>query len=130
VIEGARQRLFITVPYVHPHVPGVAVLLSAAATAARGRVDVRLLLGEPPQPRDEGRLRREGFPIRRMDPRRSTRGHAKGLVTESAAVVGSANWSAGGLTLNWEAALVARQPEAARYFGDAFLRDWETSGSL
>ena len=65
-----------------------------------------------------------------MDPRRNTRGHAKGLVTESTAVVGSANWSAGGLTLNWEAALVARQPDAAGYFGDAFLRDWETSASL
>jgi phosphatidylserine/phosphatidylglycerophosphate/cardiolipin synthase-like enzyme len=130
VIEGARQRLFITVPYVHPEVPAVAVLLEAVATAAACGADVRLLLGERPQPRDAGRLRGAGFPIRRMDPRRNTRGHAKGLVTESTAVVGSANWSAGGLTLNWEAALVARQPEAARYFGDAFLRDWETSRSL
>jgi phosphatidylserine/phosphatidylglycerophosphate/cardiolipin synthase-like enzyme len=128
-IEDARHRLFITVPYVHPEVPGVAVLLAAAATAAR-RADVRLLLGERPEPRDAGRLRGAGFPIRRMDPRRNTRGHAKGLVTESTAVVGSANWSAGGLTLNWEAALVARQADAAEYFGDAFLRDWETSESL
>ena len=130
LIEGARQRLFITVPYVHPEVPAVAVLLEAAATAGRRQVDVRLLLGERSQSRDAERLCNAGFPVRRMDPRRNTRGHAKGLVTENAVVVGSANWSAGGLTLNWEAALVARQPAAAGYFADAFLRDWDTSVSL
>ena len=130
VIEAARHRLFITVPYVHAEVPAVAILLEAAATAARRQADVRLLLGERSQPRDVERLRSVGFPVRRMDPRRSTRGHAKGLVTENAVVVGSANWSAGGLTLNWEAALVARQPAAAGYFAAAFLRDWDTSVSL
>jgi len=130
MIADADDRIFATTPYVHPRVRSVAQLLDAMESAMRRGRDVRLLLGERPRACDARRLALLNFPVRHMDPVRATRGHAKGLVTERAALVGSANWSAGGLEHNQEAALVAASPGAVAYFGGAVLRDWGASTPL
>ena len=128
LLGGARRRALCTIPYAHPHVAAVAALLDRLRAAAGRGADARLLLGSPPEPDDLASLRARGLEVRVMDPSRSTTGHAKGLVADSTAVAGSANWSHAGLGPNLEAALAATDPAAADYFAAAFDRDWAASG--
>jgi phosphatidylserine/phosphatidylglycerophosphate/cardiolipin synthase-like enzyme len=129
-LSAARTRALVTVPYVHTHVPAVCTLLDALAAARARGADVRLLLGTQPDPRDAEALRHSSIPTRVMDPARCTTGHAKGLVADGAAVVGSANWSGAGLGGNREAALVLDDPRAAGYYAAALERDWEVAASV
>jgi phosphatidylserine/phosphatidylglycerophosphate/cardiolipin synthase-like enzyme len=129
-VDGARQRVLATVPYVHTRVEAVAALLDRLDAARRRGAEVRLLLGTPPDPDDAGALRARSFSTRVMDPARSTTGHAKGLVADAAAVAGSANWSGAGLGGNREAALTLDDPRAADWFAAALDRDWEASSPL
>jgi phosphatidylserine/phosphatidylglycerophosphate/cardiolipin synthase-like enzyme len=123
-LAAVRRRALVTVPYVHPHVAGVAVLLGALAAVARRGADARLLLGAVPEPADLSTLRRLGIAVRVMDPVRSTTGHAKGAVLDGTVVAGSANWSGAGLGVNLEAALAVDHPDAAGYYAAAYERDW------
>jgi phosphatidylserine/phosphatidylglycerophosphate/cardiolipin synthase-like enzyme len=93
--------------------------------SSRG-VACALLLGGIPDPNDAARLAALPFTVRRMDPSRSTAGHAKGMVADRAVLVSSANWSAAGLGGNSEAALRVDHPGAAAYYAAAWRRDWET----
>jgi phosphatidylserine/phosphatidylglycerophosphate/cardiolipin synthase-like enzyme len=79
-----------------------------------------------PDPRDVVHLAALEFPVRRMDPARSTSGHAKGMVADGAVIVSSANWSEAGLGGNWEVAMRVEHPAAAAYYAAAWRRDWET----
>jgi hypothetical protein len=130
-LAGARRRLLVTVPYVHPRAPAVAPLLADLGRAKAGGLDVRLLLGsvpDDPAAATPGDLKRLGFAVRVMDPLRSTTGHAKGLVADDTVVAGSCNWSQGGLHGNLEAALAVADGAVAAPFAAAFERDWEASG--
>jgi phosphatidylserine/phosphatidylglycerophosphate/cardiolipin synthase-like enzyme len=127
LIDGAAQRVLATVPYVHPRSRPVRSLLAAMVSAARRGADARLLLGTPPLPEDAQSLGCLDLPVRTMDPRRSTSGHAKGLVADGSVLVASANWSSAGLGVNWEAALVIRRSEAAEYYAAAWQRDWDAA---
>jgi phosphatidylserine/phosphatidylglycerophosphate/cardiolipin synthase-like enzyme len=125
-LRGAARRALVTVPYVHTHVATVRELLDLLAAAGG-----RLLLGTPPDPADAAALR--ATPLlhaRVMDPARCTTGHAKGMVADGVAVVGSANWSAAGLGGNREAALAIADDRAADWFAAALERDWEVSSPL
>ena len=129
-LAAARARALVTVPYVHTRVAAVCVLLDALAAARANGTDVRLLLGTQPDPLDARALRHSSFHVRVMDPARCTTGHAKGVVADGVAVVGSANWSGAGLGGNREAALVLDDPRAADYYAAALERDWEVSTSV
>jgi phosphatidylserine/phosphatidylglycerophosphate/cardiolipin synthase-like enzyme len=132
-IDGARTRVLITAPYVAGGAMAVRTLVAAARTARGRGVDTRLLLGTCPQPRAAAYLARAGVPARWMDPSASTRGHAKGVIVDSTALVTSANWSRAGLGANWEAALVMDSAPAAGYLAAAWERDWAAAqpvGSL
>jgi phosphatidylserine/phosphatidylglycerophosphate/cardiolipin synthase-like enzyme len=129
-LEAARARALVTVPYVHTRVAAVCVLLEALGAARARGADVRLLLGTHPDPLDAEALRHSSIPARVMDPARCTTGHAKGLVADGGAVVGSANWSGAGLGGNHEAALVIDDPRAADYYAAALERDWEVATSV
>ncbi|HXA29647.1 MAG TPA: phospholipase D-like domain-containing protein [Candidatus Angelobacter sp.] len=130
-IGTARDRVLVTVPYVHTHVAAVASLLDALQAARARGAEVRLLLGTVPEPRDAEALRSvPTIEVRVMDPLRCTTGHAKGLVADGAAVVGSANWSGTGLGSNREAALTVDDPHAADWFAAALDRDWQVSRPL
>ena len=132
-IAGARRRVLVTVPYVHTHVESVGALLDALCNAAARGAAVRLLLGAPPDPRDAVGLPAPALrhvAVRVMDPLRSTTGHAKGLVADAAAVVGSANWSAAGLGGNRESALLLDDGRAADWFAAALELDWALARPL
>jgi phosphatidylserine/phosphatidylglycerophosphate/cardiolipin synthase-like enzyme len=121
-LRGAEQRILVTLPYVVP-CEAARLLLANMEEASRRGVDVRLLVGEPPDP---ARML-PAVPTRFMDATRSTRGHAKGVVVDRRAFVTSANWSSTGLGPNWEAAMVVDQPDCAAYFAEAWERDWSSA---
>jgi phosphatidylserine/phosphatidylglycerophosphate/cardiolipin synthase-like enzyme len=118
----AERRILATLPYVVV-CDAARPLLAAMEEASRRGVDVRLLLGEPPDP---GRAL-PAMATRVMDATRSTRGHAKGVVVDGRVFVTSANWSTTGLGPNWEAALLVDQPDCAAYFAEAWERDWSAA---
>jgi phosphatidylserine/phosphatidylglycerophosphate/cardiolipin synthase-like enzyme len=126
LITAARRRVLVTVPYVHPRVLPVRDLLDRMIEASSRGVACALLLGGVPDPNDAADLAGLPFPVRRMDPARSTSGHAKGVVADASALVSSANWSASGLGGNWEAALRVEHRRAAAYYAAAWRRDWAT----
>jgi phosphatidylserine/phosphatidylglycerophosphate/cardiolipin synthase-like enzyme len=126
LLTTARRRVLVTVPYVHPESVAVRDLLGRMTRARSRGVACALLIGGIPHPRDARRLAALPFAVRRMDPARSTSGHAKGMVADGSVLVSSANWSAAGLGGNWEAALRIEHPGAAAYYAAAWRRDWET----
>ncbi len=126
MVTAARRRVMVTVPYAHPGAPPVRDLLDRIVAASVRGVACALLLGGVPDPKDAAELTDLPFPVRRMDPTRSTSGHAKGMVADGSVLVSSANWSASGLGGNWEAALRIEHAGAAAYYAAAWRRDWET----
>lgn len=125
-ISTATRRVLVTVPYARPEAPPVRDLLERMAHARSRGVACALLIGGVPDPRDAAQLADLQFPVRRMDPARSTSGHAKGVVADEAVVISSANWSEAGLGGNWEVAMRVEHPAAAAYYAAAWRRDWET----
>jgi phosphatidylserine/phosphatidylglycerophosphate/cardiolipin synthase-like enzyme len=130
MVTRATRRVLVTVPYARPAEPPVRAVLSEMVAASARGVACALLLGEIPGLTDAEALGGLPFAIRRMDPGRSTSGHAKGMVADGSVLVSSANWSAAGLGGNWEAALHVDHPGAAAYYAAAWRRDWETGLSI
>jgi phosphatidylserine/phosphatidylglycerophosphate/cardiolipin synthase-like enzyme len=130
LVASARKRVLVTVPYVRPTEPLVRHLLDLIVEASARGVDCALLLGGVPDRRDAAKLAASPFAVRRMDPVRSTSGHAKGAVVDGSALVSSSNWSSAGLGGNWEAALHIEHPGAAEYYAAAWHRDWATAVGL
>jgi cardiolipin synthase len=124
---AARRRLLVTVPYVRPESGPVRDLIERMTRASSRGVACALLLGGIPDPSDAEHLVSLPFAVRRMDPSRSTSGHAKGLVADGAVLISSANWSAMGLGGNWEVALRVGHAGAAAYYAAAWRRDWDTA---
>jgi phosphatidylserine/phosphatidylglycerophosphate/cardiolipin synthase-like enzyme len=130
LITSARRRLLVTVPYAHPGEQAVHHLLDVMARASSRGVECALLLGAVPGHADAASLVTFPFQVRRMDPARSTSGHANGAVIDGSVLVSSANWSSAGLGGNWEAALHIEHAGAAAYYAAAWRRDWETGVGL
>jgi phosphatidylserine/phosphatidylglycerophosphate/cardiolipin synthase-like enzyme len=130
MIAASRRRVLVTVPYAYAHAPPVADLLELMTSASARGASCALLLGGVPDPGDAALLQALPFEVRRMDPERSTTGHAKGIVADRSVLVSSANWSSAGLGGNWEAALRIDDPGAAAYYAAAWRRDWETGVAL
>ena len=130
LLTNARRSALMTVPYAHPAEPPVGRLLDLMADASARGVDCALLLGAVPERVDARNLARLPFEVRRMDPARSTSGHAKGAVIDGTVLVSSANWSSAGLGGNWETALRIDHPGAAAYYAGAWHRDWATGVGL
>ena len=127
IATAARRRLLVTVPYVRPEAAPVGDLIERMTRASSRGVACALLLGGAPDPSDAEHLASLPFAVRRMDPSRSTSGHAKGLVADGAVLISSANWSATGLGGNWEVALRVEHAGAAAYYAAAWRRDWDTA---
>jgi phosphatidylserine/phosphatidylglycerophosphate/cardiolipin synthase-like enzyme len=126
MVAAARRRVLVTVPYARPEATVVGEVLNGMARASACGVACALLIGGRPDLTDARQLASLPFPVRRMDPARSTSGHAKGVVADGAVLVSSANWSTAGLGGNWEAGLRIGHPAAAAYYAAAWRRDWET----
>jgi phosphatidylserine/phosphatidylglycerophosphate/cardiolipin synthase-like enzyme len=125
--SAARRQILVTVPYTRPDAPPVRDVLERMVMASSRGLDCAVLLGGIPDADDAAKLSTLPFAVRRMDPSRSTSGHAKGMVADRAVLVSSANWSAAGLGGNWEAALRIDHAGAAAYYAAAWRRDWATA---
>jgi len=130
VIDAARGRVLVTAPYVAGRAAAVRELIAAARDAQVRGADVRFLLGTRPRPGEAVFMARSGVAARWMDPSTSTRGHAKGLIADTTAVVTSANWSRTGFGASWEAALLMDSAPAAAYLAAAWERDWAAAQPL
>lgn len=130
LIASARTRVLVTVPYVLAGEASVRRVIDLMAEASLQAVECALLLGAIPRSVDSRLLSGLPFEVRRMDPARSTTGHAKGAVVDGSALISSANWSSAGLGANWEVALHIEHAGAAAYYAAAWLRDWEVAVAL
>jgi phosphatidylserine/phosphatidylglycerophosphate/cardiolipin synthase-like enzyme len=129
-LEGASERVLLTVPYLHAWAPPVRPLLARLTDLHRAGADVRILLGAEPADGDAATLVDRGLPSRVMDPDRCTTGHAKGLVVDGVAMIMSSNWSSAGLGGSLESALHIEHPLAAEYYAECFERDWSVADAL
>jgi cardiolipin synthase len=106
-------------------------VLAGLAAAVRRGVGVRILL-DPAQDSNLAPfrlLRTSGVAVRWYPVPPGAKLHAKaGLFDGRRLIVGSANWSQGGLSVNHELDLMAEDPLAAAAFADRFERDWAASG--
>ncbi|MGH7902956.1 MAG: phospholipase D-like domain-containing protein [Candidatus Dormibacteraceae bacterium] len=105
-------------------------VIAALAIAARGGLDVRVLL-DPNQ--DVNRptyqlLRAGGVPVRWYPAAAGTKLHAKAGLFDRRLVVGSANWSRSGLGSNHELDLEVTAPADVEEFSRRFDLDWAAAG--
>jgi phosphatidylserine/phosphatidylglycerophosphate/cardiolipin synthase-like enzyme len=103
----------------------------ALAAAVRRSASVRLLL-DPAQDSNltpARILRAAGVGVRWYPVPQGAKLHAKaGLFDGRRLLVGSANWSQSGLSVNHELDLMSEDPLAAAAFAARFERDWAASG--
>ena len=106
-------------------------IISELAAASRRSTRVRVLL-DPGQ--DVNRagfdlLKSAGVEVRRYPAPAGTKLHAKAsLFDGSLLILGSANWSQSGLSVNHELDLVSDDAQAAAAFATRFEKDWSASG--
>jgi phosphatidylserine/phosphatidylglycerophosphate/cardiolipin synthase-like enzyme len=73
-------------------------------------------------------LQAGGVEVRRYPVPKGTLLHAKAALFDQTLVLGSANWTQGGLSINHELDLETSQPPAVAAFAARFERDWAASG--
>jgi len=135
-LDAAESRIDVLQPTVEADGPFVRALKRAAD---RG-VSVRLLLGSAWYDEEENRALAErlnewadrtGSPLSVRLARPGGRYgaiHAKGVVADDTALVGSLNWNRHSARENREVVLALSDPAAAAYFREAFAADWRASG--
>jgi len=131
-IDGADRRVYAVVPRAAPD----GQFVRALGRAARRGVTVRLLLSGAWYDRAENRDLAASLNDRAeradldlaaavAEPRgRYGKVHAKGVVVDDAAVVGSMNWNAHSAERNRELVVIVDHPATADYFARAFAADW------
>lgn len=132
LIQSARSKLYMQTQYIHPSTrpedAAHTALLDALAERIRAGVDVRLITSEFETSDWVEKVKAAGIDpaVLRIQPKV----HNKGIVVDSSAVViSSQNWSADGTLRNRDAGLIIYHQEAAAYFEEIFLHDWENMAS-
>ncbi|SDM19048.1 Phosphatidylserine/phosphatidylglycerophosphate/cardiolipin synthase [Halogranum gelatinilyticum] len=136
LVDNATERVWVVQPTVgsrsHP-------FLRAAMRAAERDVEVRILLAGTWYVEEDNRRLADWLnawadegdhPLeaRLVTPDgRFEKIHAKGMVVDDAAVVGSVNWNNNSVRENREVAVVLDGTEPASYYGDVFAADWRAS---
>ncbi|QKY17036.1 phospholipase D-like domain-containing protein [Halorubrum sp. CBA1229] len=109
-------------------------LVRALRRAADRGVDVHLLLSNAWYDREENRalveaLADEPVEVAVAEPRgRYGKVHAKGVVVDDAAIVGSLNWNRGAATENREVLLAIEDEAVADFYARAYAADWRGGG--
>jgi phosphatidylserine/phosphatidylglycerophosphate/cardiolipin synthase-like enzyme len=136
LVDGAKRRVDLIGPSADPD----GRVVRALVRAARRGVEVRVLLGSAWYVEDENRAtverlnavaEREGLPLtaRLAEPRgRYGTVHAKGVVADDTAVVGSLNWNDHAASENREVVLALHGEAVAAYYRRAFEADWRGGG--
>ncbi len=130
-IDAADNRVLAVVPRTGG--PDERIVRALRRAADRG-VDTHLLLSGAWYDRDENRdlaetLAAEPIEVAVADPRgRYGTVHAKGLVIDDTAVVGSLNWNEQAATENREVLLAVESPAVADFYARTYAADWRGGG--
>lgn len=130
-IDAADDRVLALVPRTGG--PDNRLVRALRRAAERG-VDVHLLLSNAWYDREENRalveaLADEPIEVAVAEPRgRYGKVHAKGVVVDDAAVVGSLNWNGGAATENREVLLAIEDEAVADFYARAYAADWRGGG--
>jgi len=127
LIKLAKSTFYMQTQYIHPSGnpgdTGHDALIAAVKDLIDQGVDVRLITSQFQTDAWVEKLVGVGIPTSVL--RRQTGVHNKGIVVDSSIVmVSSQNWSADGTLRNRDAGLIIHHPEAAAYFEQIFLHDW------
>ena len=132
LMASARRRLYVANSYFVPDRSLQNVLIARA----KAGVDVRVLapgshhdvpLVHAGQRRTYGRLLRGGVRIWEYE---ASMMHAKTLVVDDAAVIGSTNMDSQSLSFLWEASIVAQAPKIAARLAERFELDLTRSREI
>ncbi|WP_435074181.1 phospholipase D-like domain-containing protein [Halorubrum sp. HHNYT27] len=130
-IDAADDRVLALVPRTGG--PDNRLVRALRRAADRG-VDVHLLLSDAWYDREENRalveaLADESVSVAVAEPRgRYGKVHAKGVVVDDTAIVGSLNWNAGAATENREVLLAIEDEAVADFYARAYAADWRGGG--
>jgi len=130
-IDAADERVLAVVPRVGG--PDDRIVRALRRAAERG-VDVHLLLSDAWYDREANRnlseaLAGEPIAVGLAEGRgRYENVHAKGLVVDDAAVVGSLNWNPSAETTNREVLLAVENESVADFYARAYAADWRGGG--
>ncbi|WP_280587120.1 phospholipase D-like domain-containing protein [Halorubrum sp. Boch-26] len=130
-IDAADERVLALVPRTGG--PDNRIVRALRRAAERG-VDVHLLLSNAWYDREANRalveaLADEPIEVGVAEPRgRYGKVHAKGVVVDDTAVVGSLNWNAGSATENREVLLAVEDEGVADFYARAYAADWRGGG--
>ena len=132
-IEAAQAKLYIQLQYIHPSNKegdeNFNALIDAVAQKIADGLDVKIILSQ--YQRSNGwleRLRSAGINLANVKLQNGV--HNKGFVFDSKVVaIGSQNWSADGVLRNRDASVILENADAAAYFEEIFLHDWNTHAS-
>ena len=130
-IDAADERVLAVVPRVGG--PDDRIVRALRRAADRG-VDVHLLLSDAWYDREANRnlstrLADEPIAVDLAEPRgRFGKVHAKGLVVDDTAVVGSLNWNPSAATNNREVLLAVENESVADFYARAYAADWRGGG--
>lgn len=105
-------------------------VLAGLAAAHRRGADVRVLL-DPGEDVNQGAyrlLRAAGVGVRWYPPPRGAKLHAKAGLFDGRLLLGSANWSQGGLSVNHELDVATSDAAATAAFAARFEADWRLAG--
>ncbi|WP_200530978.1 phospholipase D-like domain-containing protein [Halorubrum sp. LN27] len=130
-IDAADDRVLAVVPRTGG--PDDRIVRALRRAADRG-VDVHLLVSGAWYDRETNRALRaaladEPIEVAIAEPRgRFGKVHAKGLVVDDTAVVGSLNWNEGAATENREVLLAVEDESVADFYARAYAADWRGGG--
>jgi phosphatidylserine/phosphatidylglycerophosphate/cardiolipin synthase-like enzyme len=132
LIGSARRTFYMQTQYIHPSGragdEGHDALIAAVKTLVDAGVDVRLITSEFQTDAWVEKVVDAGIPGAVL--RRQAKVHNKGVVVDGSVVmVSSQNWSADGTLRNRDAGLIIHNAEAAAYFEEIFLHDWDNLAS-
>jgi len=129
LIRSAKSKFYLQTQYIHPSTnaedQAFSDLIDAVIELHKSNVDVKIIVSQWQKMNGWlDRLLQTG-----IDPstvRVQTGVHNKGIVVDSQAVmISSQNWSGDGVLRNRDAGVIIFSAEAAQYFEQVFLHDWD-----
>ena len=135
LIQSAQRKFYMQTQYIHPSDnagdQGLTDLINAVISAQHRGVDVRIILSQWQVQNDKNgnpvwweRLQQTGLDLSAVKIQSGV--HNKGIVVDSKTVmISSQNWSGDGVLRNRDAGLIIFDEEAAQYFEQVFLHDWQ-----
>lgn len=131
LINSAEEQLLFQIPYIDSYKKtakgSLETLVKALIKKSKQIDDVRIILRS-----DHGTwipcaedLKKRGLNLNKCF-KHISNSHTKGMIVDGRRVmVGSQNWSGGGVTLNRDASLIFDDKDIAEYYREAFFIDWE-----